>query len=262
MPESPSGPDLPSAAVFAAGKVLREKVPRQAHGTWKRDKTKVDPLAILRTQDKDRMKQLIPIRYGRMLQSPFTFYRGAAAVMAADLAKTPVTGLRVQVCGDCHLLNFGGFATPERNIVFDINDFDETLPAPWEWDVKRLVASFVLAARSQALKDSDGRDAAVACARSYRKHLREYSKMSPLEIWYSRITIEDMIAAAPASVRKAREADFRKRIAKAAAASSSDLAYPQLAGMVSGKIRIRREFGGTAGARGRSPEVLSGYPVR
>jgi len=237
-PEEPTGPDLPSTALFAAGKVLRERIPRQAHGTFKRDKDKVDPLAILRAQDKDRLKQLVPIRYGRMLQSPFTFYRGAAAVMAADLAKTPSTGLRVQACGDCHLLNFGGFATPERNIVFDINDFDETLPAPWEWDVKRLVASFVLAARSQGLKESDGRDAAVASARSYRKRLREYSGMSPLEIWYSRITIEDIIAAASASVRKKFEARLRERVAKATAGEASDLAYPQLAGMVGGKIRI------------------------
>jgi uncharacterized protein (DUF2252 family) len=237
-PEKPVGPDLPSAALFAAGKALREKVPRQAHGTFKRDKSKVDALALLRAQDKGRLKQLIPIRYGRMLQTPFTFYRGAAAVMAADLARTPATGLRVQACGDCHLLNFGGFATPERNIVFDINDFDETTPAPWEWDVKRLVASFILAARSQGLKESDGRDAAVTCARSYRKRLCEYAEMSPLEIWYSRITLEDVLAVAPASVRKAREAILRERAEEATAVTSSDLAYPKLAGMVGGKIRI------------------------
>jgi uncharacterized protein (DUF2252 family) len=238
MPTKSANRELPSAAVFAAGKALRERVPRHAHGVFKRDKSMVDPLAILHAQDKDRLKQLIPIRYGRMLQTPFTFYRGAAAVMAADLAKTPNSGLRVQACGDCHLLNFGGFATPERNIVFDINDFDETVPAPWEWDVKRLVASFVLAGRSQGLKESDCRDAAVACARSYRKRLREYAEMSPLEIWYSRITLEDVIAAAPASVRKKYETGLRARVEKATAASSSDLAYPQLAGMVSGKVRI------------------------
>lgn len=229
---------LPSAALFAAGKALRERVPRHAHGIFKRDKGKVDPLAILRAQDEGRLKELLPIRYGRMLQSPFTFYRGAAAVMAADLASTPNIGHRVQACGDCHLMNFGGFATPERNIVFDINDFDETAPAPWEWDVKRLVVSFVLAGRSQGLKESECRDAAVACARSYRKRLREYSGMSPLEVWYSRITLEDVIAAAPASVRKKYEAGLRARVEKATSASSSDLAYPQLAGMVSGKIRI------------------------
>jgi uncharacterized protein (DUF2252 family) len=229
---------LPSVALFAAGKALRERVPRHAQGIFKRDKGKVDPLATLRAQDEGRLKELLPIRYGRMLQSPFTFYRGAAAVMAADLARTPDSGLHVQACGDCHLMNFGGFATPERNIVFDINDFDETVPAPWEWDVKRLVTSFVLAGRSQGLKESDCRDAAVACARSYRKRLHEYAGMSPLEVWYSRITLEDVIMAAPASVRKKYEAGLRARVEKATAASSSDLAYPQLAGMVSGKVRI------------------------
>ena len=191
--------------MLAAGKALRERVPRNSHGKWKRDKDKVDVLEILRASDKGRMKRLIPIRYGRMLQSPFTFYRGSAALMAADLADTPATGIRVQACGDCHLLNFGGFATPERNILFDINDFDETSPAPWEWDVKRLVASFVLAARSQGLSESDARDIAVTCARGYRKRLREYSKMSPLEVWYARITFEDLFDAAPAALREAHE---------------------------------------------------------
>ncbi|HVO04107.1 MAG TPA: DUF2252 domain-containing protein [Candidatus Cybelea sp.] len=237
-PEGPAGPELPSAAVFAAGKALRERLPRHAHGIFKRDRGRVNPLAILQAQDRDRLKQLVPIRYGRMLQTPFTFYRGAAAVMAADLAGTPTTGLRLQACGDCHLLNFGGFATPERNIVFDINDFDETAPAPWEWDVKRLVASFVLAARSQGLRESDGREAAVACARSYRKRLREYSEMSPLEVWYSSISVEQIIAAASPSLRNEFEGRLRERLEKATAASSSDLAYPQLAGMVSGKVRI------------------------
>ena len=127
-----------AAEQLAAGKSLRGKVLRQAHGEWKRPAGRADPLAILRASDAGRLPQLVPIRYGRMLQTPFTFYRGAAAVMAADLAKTPATGIQVQACGDCHLLNFGGFATPERNILFDINDFDETLPAPWEWDIKRL----------------------------------------------------------------------------------------------------------------------------
>lgn len=238
VPPKPVGPDLPSAALLAVGKVLREKVPRQTQAAFKRDKNKVDALAILRAQDRDRQRQLVPIRYGRMLQTPFTFYRGAAAVMAADLAKSPGTGLRVQACGDCHLMNFGGFATPERNIVFDINDFDETVPAPWEWDVKRLVASFVLAGRSLGLAESNGRDAAVACARSYRKRLREYSEMSPLEICYSKITIEDLITAAPPAIRKRFESRLRERVAKATAAGSSDLAYPQIAGMVSGSIRI------------------------
>lgn len=170
-----------------------------------------------------------------MLRSPFTFFRGAAAVMAADLAGTATTGLIVQTCGDCHLLNFGGFATPERNVLFDINDFDETVPAPWEWDVKRLVASFVLAARSQGLSDSDGRDAAVACARSYRERTREYAQMSPLEVWYARITAEDMVDLASSRLLKAR---IRARVAAATARSSSEVVYPQLAGMVGGRARI------------------------
>jgi uncharacterized protein (DUF2252 family) len=230
--------DRPSAQLLAAGKALREKLPRKALGAFKRDKDKVDPLAILHAQDKGRMEQLIPIRYGRMLQSPFTFYRGAAAVMAADLAKSPATGLRVQACGDCHLLNFGGFATPERNVAFDINDFDETSPGPWEWDVKRLVASFVLAARSQGMKESDGRDAAVACARSYREHLREYSEMSPLEVWYARIDVKDLSTLATGKAAKYLDARLQARVAKETETRGSDMQYPQLAGMVSGQIRI------------------------
>ena len=170
---------VPADDLLAAGKRLRDTVPRSSQGVWKRPKDRPDPLEILRASDAGRVPELIPIRYGRMLQSPFTFYRGSASVMAADLAITPTTDIRVQACGDCHLLNFGGFATPERNIVFDINDFDETLPAPWEWDVKRLVASFVLAARSNGLSDAAGRDAAVACARSYRERLREVAADEP-----------------------------------------------------------------------------------
>jgi uncharacterized protein (DUF2252 family) len=234
-----NGAALPSAALLSAGKALRETVPRHIHGSWKRDKHKVDPLAILHASNKGRIDQLIPIRHARMLQSPFTFYRGAAAVMAADLDKTPTTGLRVQACGDCHLLNFGGFATPERKIAFGINDFDETLPGPWEWDIKRLVASFVLAARSQGLKESDGRDAAVACARSYRTQLREYSAMSPMAIWYAGIDLEDLVGLATGRLAKAVKARLRQRVAKATEARGSELVYPQLAEMVSGHIRIQ-----------------------
>jgi uncharacterized protein (DUF2252 family) len=227
----------PSAAdLKAAGNKLRDQVPRKSHGLWKRPADRANPLDILHASDAGRQARLLPIRYGRMLQTPFTFYRGSAAVMAADLAKTPATGIRVQACGDCHLLNFGGFATPERNILFDINDFDETLPAPWEWDVKRLVASFVLAARSNGLSDSDGRDAAVACARSYREHMREYAEMSPLECWYARIGEEDFLSLASKAGVGARA---RQRVAKAKAQSGSELDYPQLAGMVGGHIRIQ-----------------------
>ncbi len=129
---------------LAAGVALRETVPHQSHAAWKRPAKRRDPLDLLKESNRNRLPELVPLRYGRMLPSPFTFLRGSAGLMAADLATTPTTGIRVQACGDCHLLNFGLFATPERNLIFDINDFDETLPAPWEWDVKRLAVSYIL----------------------------------------------------------------------------------------------------------------------
>ncbi|MGZ5903142.1 MAG: DUF2252 family protein, partial [Reyranella sp.] len=134
---------VPADERRAQGKALREAVPREAHGRWKAPKDRPDIVDLLNESNKGRLPQLVPIRFGRMMQSPFTFYRGSAVVMAADLASTPVSGIRVQACGDAHLSNFGGFATPERRVIFDINDFDETLPAPWEWDLKRLAASVV-----------------------------------------------------------------------------------------------------------------------
>jgi uncharacterized protein (DUF2252 family) len=142
----------------------------------------------LEQSNQGRIPELIPTRYGRMLKSPFTFYRGAALNMAADLAVTPATGLRVQACGDCHLLNFGAFATPERRVIFD-----ETLPAPWEWDVKRLAVSFVLACRDNGFSEDTARDAALSCVRSYREHMAEYSTMRTLDVWYSSIEVEKMI---------------------------------------------------------------------
>ena len=145
----------------AAGKALRELVPREEHARWKAPRDRHDPVQLVIESSKGRIPDLVPIRYGRMAVSPFTFYRGTALNMAADLAGTPNTGLRVQVCGDCHLMNFGGFATPERRVIFDINDFDETLPGPWEWDVKRLAASFVHAGRSNGFGAADQRDAVL-----------------------------------------------------------------------------------------------------
>src|ERR1700758_2469429 len=149
----------------AAGKELRAKVSRESHAGWQPHKQRPNPVKILMDSSKGRMKELLPIRYGRMLQSPFAFFRGAAAIMAEDVAHTPSTGIRVQACGDCHLVNFGGFATPERRIIFDINDFDETLPAPWEWDLKRLAASFVIACTNNEFKPRDSRRATLACIR-------------------------------------------------------------------------------------------------
>ncbi len=231
----PRPPLMPPAERKAAGKRLRDHVPRDAHADWRVHAGRADPVGILRAADETRQQDLVPLRYGRMLPSPFTFYRGSAGVMAADLAETPATGIHVQVCGDCHLMNFGGFATPERRLLFDINDLDETLPAPWEWDVKRLVASFVLAARSNGLSDADGRDAAVACARSYRRKMRDFAAMDVLDIWYARLDDSDVLAMLPED----RRAVLKKRIAKTTAASSSELVFPKLAETTSGQHHIR-----------------------
>ena len=170
-----------------------------------------------------------------MLASPFAFYRGAAGVMAADLAATPATGVHVQACGDCHLVNFGGFATPERQLIFDINDFDETLPAPWEWDIKRLAASFVLAARSIGLTDDKAREITVACVRSYRKRLAEYAQMDPLSVWYARITVDDYLADLP----KPLATQVRGRVDQAMKRGGSDIEFPKLTEMVGGRLEIR-----------------------
>jgi uncharacterized protein (DUF2252 family) len=162
---------------------------------------------LLRASSEGRIAELIPVRYGRMLPTPFAFYRGAALNMAADLAATPATGLRVQACGDCHLLNFGAFATPERRMVFDINDFDETLPAPWEWDLKRLATSFVLASRDNGLRGDVARGAALACVRSYRESMAEFGEMRILDVWHARIDldrIDSLIAETRGKKRGAR----------------------------------------------------------
>ena len=188
------------------GKSLRERLPRSDHAIWQPPAAGREPIEIIEASNQGRLQELIPIRYGRMLRSPFTFLRGSAALMAYDLATTPKTDIIVQACGDCHLLNFGFFATPERNLVFDINDFDETLPAPWEWDLKRLVVSFVIAGRDSDLSDRESKAAAIDCARSYREHLREYSRLSPLEVWYTRIGVEQVLEMAPdEKTRKIRE---------------------------------------------------------
>ena len=231
----PQRPLPETAALLAAGKRLRDEVPTASHGPWREPANRADPVATLRAGDAKRLPELVPIRYGRMLASPFTFYRGAAAVMAGDLTSTPASGVRVQACGDAHLLNFGGFATPERRLVFDINDFDETAPAPWEWDVKRLVASFVLAARANGLTDSAGRDAAISCARGYRLRMLEFSTMDVLDIWYARVEFADYLTMLPQNRRAALDA----RIARATAHGSSELVFPKFIEQNGGQPRIR-----------------------
>lgn len=216
------------------GRALREKVPRSSHAAWTPPGKHRDPIAILEKSNRDRLQDLVPIRYGRMLRSPFAFLRGSAALMAHDLATTPSTGIRVQACGDCHLMNFGLFATPERNLVFDLNDFDETLPAPWEWDIKRLAASFTIVGRDRRLTDAESRDATVACVRAYRENLREYSRMNPLEVWYSRLDEATLIDTAPdEKVRK-----LRQQIAAKARERVVENVFPKLAEQVAGSPRI------------------------
>ncbi len=217
---------------MAAGRALRDRVPRAGHDGLKRAKR--DPLAILRAADANRLPELVPIRYGRMLASPFAFFRGSAGIMAADLAHTPTTGLLVQACGDCHLKNFGGFATPERNVVFDINDFDETLRAPWEWDLKRLATSFVLAIRENGLPARAAHDVAVTCVRAYRNGIHEFSNLAPLAVWYAKIAASDFLGLLSRSVRTR----VAKRIAKVTTKHSSEVDYPKLAETVHGEIRI------------------------
>ncbi|OAI41350.1 hypothetical protein AYO40_03270 [Planctomycetaceae bacterium SCGC AG-212-D15] len=212
--------------LYAIGKSLRDKLPRESHAAWKPVAERPDPLVLMEESNKGRMPQLIPIRHGRMLRSPFTFYRGAALNMAADLAGTPASGIRVQACGDCHLANFGAFATPERRVIFDINDLDETLPAPWEWDVKRLAASFVLACRDNGIREDIGRDAVRNCVRSYREHMAEYSDMPVLDVWYASIDAEDLIPTIQDEDARKR---VQKRLAKARERSVREHEFPELA---------------------------------
>jgi uncharacterized protein (DUF2252 family) len=221
---------------FAAGKLLRNRVPREDHGTWKPPRDRPSPVELVIASSKGRIAQLVPIRYGRMSVSAFTFYRGTALNMASDLAATPSTGVRTHLCGDCHLMNFGGFATPERRIIFDINDFDETLHGPWEWDLKRLAASFVLAARSNAFAAADQRKAAMACVRSYRERVRSYAKMPSLDVWYARIDKKTFLASLSDADTQTR---LRKRIAEAEARTVVETDFPNLVEGSVGKFVIK-----------------------
>jgi uncharacterized protein (DUF2252 family) len=215
---------------------LRDKVSRRSHAAWEAPARRQDPVDVLIRSSKGRLPQLIPIRYGRMMQSPFAFYRGAAAIMAADLARTPASGIRVQACGDCHLMNFGGSATPERHIVFDISDFDETLPAPWEWDLKRLAASAVIAGYHNGFKKADARDVAASCVRSYRDHMATYAEMRVLERWYERIDAEELIALVESKPWKKR---IQKLIGKESARSVVEDDFPKLTDVERGRVRIK-----------------------
>jgi uncharacterized protein (DUF2252 family) len=168
----------------ARGRTARQEVPRSSHGRWKPAPDRPDPVALLEEQAASRVPEMVPVRYGRMLASPFTFYRGGALIMASDLAATPVSGVTVQLCGDAHLSNFGLFGTPERQMLFDINDFDETLPGPWEWDVKRLAASFEIMGRDRGFSADDRRAVVMAGVQEYRSRIRRAAGMGSLDAWY------------------------------------------------------------------------------
>ena len=224
------------AELWSLGKSLRDRCPRRSHAAWKPPHGRPDPVRLLELSNRGRIPELVPLRIGRMVRTPFTFYRGAALNMAADLARTPATGVRVQACGDCHLLNFGDFATPERRVIFDLNDLDETLPAPWEWDLKRLAASLVLASRYRGFARAVARDAARACARAYRERMAEYSEMSALDVWYARIDVETVL---PMIEDRALRRQHKRRIAKALGRNVREHDFPKLAALSGRGPRIR-----------------------
>jgi len=233
----------------AKGRERRNSVHRSSHAEWAPPAGRPDPVAVLEEQARTRVPDLIPIRYGRMLASPFSYFRGAAAPMAWDLAHTPTTDIRVQACGDAHLLNFGMYAAPDRRLVFDVNDFDETLPAPFEWDVKRLAASFAVAAREHGYKDRDAHTAARLTVRSYRTKMASYAAMRFVDVWYSRIDIDEVnrlfdVLQPRAAVRR------RHRDIAQARRRTSQRAFLKMCDQVQGQYRIRS-----------APPVIVRFPV-
>jgi len=225
----------------AKGRERRSSVSRSSHAQWAPPADRPDPVAVLEEQARTRVPDLIPIRYGRMIASPFSYFRGAAAPMAWDLAHTPTTDIRVQACGDAHLLNFGMYAAPDRRLVFDVNDFDETLPAPFEWDVKRLAASFAVAARDHGYKDRDAHTAARLTVRSYRTKMASYAAMRFVDVWYSRIDIDEVnrlfdVLQPRAAVRR------RHRDIAQARRRTSQRAFLKMCDQVQGQYRIRSAY--------------------
>lgn len=215
---------------------MRDACPRSSHALWQPPADRLDVVDVLNRSAEGRIPELVPIRHGRMMRSPFTFFRGAAMSMAADLATTPVTGLRVQACGDAHLCNFGGFATPERRVILDINDLDETLPAPWEWDIKRLAASFVLASRANGHSEAQAREAALTCVQSYRMAMNKFGEMRVLDVWYSSLDLEKVLEEMDdADLRKR----IRKRLEKARDRSVLEHDFPELVTMTGGEPLIK-----------------------
>jgi uncharacterized protein (DUF2252 family) len=220
----------------AWGRALRESVPRSAHATWTPPTDRPDPIALLEGSDRTRVPHLVPIRYGRMLASSFAFFRGSAAIMACDLAQTLTTGLTVQLCGDAHLSNFGIYATPERQQVFDINDFDETLPGPWEWDIKRLVTSVLLAGKARGFASHVNEQAATHCVQSYHEQIWLCSAQHVLDMWYTSIDLARVLQTMQSSV----QTYFNREIARAQRRTSLQ-AFPKLAMEVEGQYHIKND---------------------
>jgi uncharacterized protein (DUF2252 family) len=237
-------PHLSDVESKASGKEARAKCPRDIHATFEPGPDRPDPVSLLEEQATTRVPELVPIRYGRMLVSPFTFFRGAALIMASDLSTTPRSGLTAQICGDAHLSNFGVFGSPERQLVFDCNDFDETLPGPWEWDVKRLAASIVVAARANGHPRSVRSDAIVALGQTYRESMRQMASMSNLEVWYFHTDASDVIsllqsqAATSGSKAQARMAATATKVVEKARTKDSMKALDKLTEVVDGVRRI------------------------
>jgi uncharacterized protein (DUF2252 family) len=256
----------------ALGKAARERTPRSCHGEWRAAEDREDPIAILEAQGTSRVQELLPIRYGRMAGSPFAFYRGAAAVMAADLAKTATSGLQVQLCGDAHLSNFGIFASPEREMLFDINDFDETLPGPWEWDVKRLAASMAVAGRERGLSTPELADVLAWTGQAYRQSMRAFAQMSNLDVWYAKLNVDDVV-----NIVRQQQLTGGKRLAKMeqrlgkARLKNSTRAVNKLTESVDGRLRFISEpplivpieelfgVGESDQLRGRMQGILADY---
>jgi Uncharacterized protein conserved in bacteria (DUF2252) len=221
----------------ARGKEARAAVPRESHAVFDPPPDRPDPIGLLEEQAQSRVPELVPVRWGRMMVSPFTFYRGAALPMASDLARTPVSGLAVQACGDAHLSNFGIFGSAERLLVFDVNDFDETLPGPWEWDVKRLAASVEVAARGNGFPGKDRREIVMATVTRYRQAMRTFAGMTNLDVWYAHADVDDLRAQFDAQLKQRQRKKLDKDLAKARTNDSMQ-EVAKLTRLVEGRPRI------------------------
>jgi len=233
-------PHLTVAEREARGRAARAEVPRSSHATFEPAPHREDPVEILQRQARTRIPELVPIRYGRMLVSPFTFFRGAAAIMAADLASTPRSGLMAQCCGDAHLSNFGVFASPERRLVFDLNDFDETLPGPWEWDVKRLTASMLIAARDNSFSARAQDRIVLDTTAAYRTAMRDFAALPNLDVWYAHLDIDTALAELGPQLKPKQVKRTERTLAKARTRDSMS-ALSKLTRIIDGEFRIRSE---------------------